>query len=145
MTITEATQLVLEAGAMAKGGEVYVFDMGAPVKIVDLAKNMIIQKGLKIGEDINIEYIGLRPGEKLYEELLVGSEDLLKTHNDLIYISKKEGIDSELSDLINDLIDFAFKDSDYFKIVSLMKKIVPEYISNNSEFQTLDNNDKNNL
>ena len=99
----------------------------------------------KIGKDINIKYTGLRPGEKLYEELLVDSENLLKTYNDLIYISKKEVIDNELSDLIDDLIDFAFKKSDNFKIVSLMKKIVPEYISNNSEFQILDNNDKNTL
>ncbi|MDB9886793.1 polysaccharide biosynthesis protein [Polaribacter sp.] len=145
MTIIEATQLVLEAGAMGKGGEVFVFDMGDPVKIVDLAKNMVTQKGLKIGKDINIKYIGLRPGEKLYEELLVDSENLLKTYNDLIYISKKEVIDNELSDLIEDLIDFAFKKTDNLKIVSLMKKIVPEYISNNSEFQILDNNDKNTL
>ena len=145
MTITEACQLVLEAGAMGKGGEVFVFDMGDPVKIVDLAVNMVTQKGLKIGKDINIEYTGLRPGEKLYEELLVDSENLLKTYNDLIYISKKEVVGKELSDLIDDLIDFAFKNYDYFNIVRLMKKIIPEYISNHSEFQILDNNDKNTL
>ena len=145
MTITEACQLVLEAGAMGKGGDVFVFDMGDPVKIVDLAANMVTQKGLKIGEDINIEYTGLRPGEKLYEELLVDSENLLKTYNDLIYISKKEVVGKELSDLIDDLIDFAFKNYDYFNIVRLMKKIIPEYISNHSEFQILDNNDKNTL
>ena len=145
MTIIEATQLVLEAGAMGKGGEVFVFDMGDPVKIVDLATNMIIQKGLKIGKDINIKYTGLRPGEKLYEELLIDSENLLKTYNDLIYISKKEVVDKELSDLIDDLIDLAFKNCDHFNIVRLMKKIVPEYISKNSEFQILDNNDKNTL
>ena len=143
MTIAEASQLVLEAGAMANGGEVFVFDMGDPVKIVDLATNMVTQKGLKIGKDINIEFTGLRPGEKLFEELLVDSEDLLKTYNDLIYISKKEVVDIELSDLINDLIDLAFNTFDHFKIVRLMKKIVPEYISNHSEFQILDNNDKN--
>ena len=145
MTIIEATQLVLEAGSMGKGGEVFVFDMGDPVKIVDLAKNMVTQKGLKIGKDINIKYTGLRPGEKLYEELLIDSEHLLKTYNDLIYISKKEVVDKELSDLIDDLIDLAFKNSDHFNIVRLMKKIVPEYISKNSEFQILDNNDKNTL
>ena len=145
MTIAEASQLVLEAGAMANGGEVFVFDMGDPVKIVDLATNMVTQKGLKIGKDINIEFTGLRPGEKLFEELLVDSEDLLKTYNDLIYISKKEVVDIELSDLINDLIDLAFNTFDHFKIVRLMKKIVPEYISKNSEFQILDNNDKNTL
>ena len=145
MTITEASQLVLEAGAMGKGGEVFVFDMGDPVKIADLAINMVTQKGLKIGKDINIKYTGLRPGEKLYEELLVDSEHLLKTYNDLIYISKKDVVGKELSDLIDDLIDLAFKNCDHFNIVRLMKKIVPEYISNHSGFQILDNNDKNTL
>ena len=143
MTIPEASQLVLEAGSMGKGGEIFVFDMGEPVKIVDLATNMVIQKGLKVGIDINIEFTGLRPGEKLYEELLLDSEDLLQTYNDLIYIAKKEVVDIELSDLIDDLIDLAFNSFDHFKVVSLMKKIVPEYISNHSEFQILDNNDKN--
>ena len=143
MTIPEASQLVLEAGSMGKGGEIFIFDMGEPVKIVDLATNMVIQKGLKVGIDINIEFTGLRPGEKLYEELLLDSEDLLQTYNDLIYIAKKEVVDIELSDLIDDLIDLAFNSFDHFKVVSLMKKIVPEYISNHSEFQILDNSDKN--
>lgn len=145
MTIIEATQLVLEAGAMGKGGEVFVFDMGKPVKIVDLAKNMVTQKGLTLGKDINIKYTGLRPGEKLYEELLVDSENLLKTYNDLIFISKKEVIGKNLLNLINDLIDLALDKSDDLSIVRLMKKIVPEYISNHSEFQILDKNDKNTL
>ena len=143
MTIPEASQLVIEAGAIGKGGEVFVFDMGAPVKILDLATNMITQKGLKVGIDINIEFIGLRPGEKLYEELLIKSEELLKTHNELIFIAQKEIIGEDLSNLIDDLIDLAFISFDNFKIVGLMKKIVPEYISNHSEFQILDNNDKN--
>ena len=138
MTISEASQLVIEAGAIGKGGEVFVFDMGLPVKILDLAKNMISQKGLKVGTDINIEFTGLRPGEKLYEELLVGSEKLLKTHNELIFIAKKEVVGKELSNLIDNLINISLKNSDNFKIVSLMKKIVPEYISNHSEFQSLD-------
>lgn len=145
MTIPEASQLVLEAGAMGKGEEIFVFDMGEPVKIVDLATNMVTQKGLKIGEDINIEFTGLRPGEKLFEELLLDSEDLLKTYNELIYIAKKEVVEKELSDSIDDLIDFAFNSFDHFRVVSLMKKIVPEYISNHSEFQILDNNDKNSI
>ena len=145
MTIIEATQLVLEAGAMGKGGEVFVFDMGKPVKIVDLAKNMVTQKGLILGKDIHIKYTGLRPGEKLYEELLVDSENLLKTYNDLIFISKKEVIGKNLLDLINDLIDLALDKRDDLSIVSLMKKIVPEYISNHSEFQILDKNDKTTL
>lgn len=139
MTIPEASQLVLEAGCMGKGGDIFIFDMGDPVKIVDLATNMVIQKGLKIGKDINIEFTGLRSGEKLYEELLFDSENLGKTYNDLIYISKKEHLDKEVSILIDDLIDLAFVSSDNFKIVGLMKKIVPEYISNHSEFQILDN------
>ena len=141
MTIPEASQLVLEAGSMGKGGEIFVFDMGEPVKIFDLASNMVTQKGLKVGKEINIEFTGLRPGEKLYEELLLDSEDLLKTYNDLIYIAKKEFVDKEVSDLIDDLINLANNSYDHFQIVSLMKKIVPEYISNHSEFQILDNND----
>jgi FlaA1/EpsC-like NDP-sugar epimerase len=143
MTIPEASQLVIEAGAIGNGGEVFVFDMGDPVKIVDLATKMIIQKGLKVGTDIDIEFTGLRPGEKLYEELLIESEELLKTHNELIFITKKEVVGEDLSNLIDDLIDLAFNSFDHFKVVGLMKKIVPEYISNHSEFQILDNNDKN--
>ena len=143
MTIPEASQLVLEAGCMGNGGEIFIFDMGDPVKIVDLAKNMIIQKGLKVGLDVHIEFTGLRPGEKLFEELLLDSENLLKTYNDLIYISKKEVIDKEISDLIDSLIELALTSFDHFKVVSLMKKIVPEYISNHSKFQILDNSDKN--
>ena len=143
MTIPEASQLVLEAGSMANGGEIFIFDMGDPVKILDLATNMVIQKGLKVGIDINIEFTGLRPGEKLFEELLLDSENLIKTYNDLIYITKKEVVDKELSHLIDDLIDLAFNSFDHFKVVGLMKKIVPEYISNHSEFQILDNSDKN--
>ena len=143
MTIPEASQLVIEAGAIGNGGEVFVFDMGDPVKIVDLATKMITQKGLKVGTDIDIEFTGLRPGEKLYEELLIESEELLKTHNELIFIAKKEVVGEDLSNLIDDLIDLAFNSFDHFKTVGLMKKIVPEYISNHSEFQILDNNDKN--
>ena len=143
MTIPEASQLVVEAGSMGKGGEIYVFDMGSPVKIVDLATDMVIQKGLKIGIDINIEFTGLRPGEKLFEELLLDSEEMLKTHNNLIFIAKRDVVKKELSDLIEELIDLAFNSFDHFKVVSLMKKIVPEYISNHSEFQILDNSDKN--
>jgi FlaA1/EpsC-like NDP-sugar epimerase len=141
MTIPEASLLVLEAGTMGKGGEIFVFDMGDPVKIVDLAKNMVIQKGLKFGVDINIEFTGLRPGEKLFEELLLDTENLLKTYNELIYIAKNESVDKKLSNLINDLIKQAFNSSDKFKIVRTMKKIVPEYLSNHSEFQILDKND----
>ena len=143
MTIPEASQLVLEAGTMGKGGEIFVFDMGAPVKIVDLATNMVIKKGLKIGKDIEIKFTGLRPGEKLYEELLLDSEKLLKTYNELIFIAKKEEVNKELGASIEILIDLAFTSFDHYKIVNLMKKIVPQFISNHSEFEILDNNDKN--
>ena len=142
MTIPEASQLVIEAGTMGKGGEVFVFDMGHPVKIIDLATKMITQKGLRVGLDIEIEFTGLRPGEKLYEELLIESEELVKTYNELIFISKKEVVGENSSNLIDDLIDLSFNSFDQFKIVSLMKKIVPEYISNQSEFNILDNNEK---
>ena len=139
MTIPEACQLVLEAGSMGKGGEIFIFDMGDPVKIVDLATNMVVQKGLKVGHDINIEFTGLRPGEKLYEELLLDSENLITTYNDLIYIAKKEVVGKEIPQLIDDLIDAAINSMDNLKVVSIMKKIVPEYISAHSEFQVLDN------
>ena len=140
MTIGEATQLVLEAGAMSKGGEVYIFDMGDPVKILDLAKKMIIQSGLKPYVDIDIEYIGLIQGEKLYEEILVETDDLEKTHNKLIYIVKKEKIDLETINNIKNLINFCVSNNeDNFELVRLMKKIVPEFKSKNSEFQILDN------
>ena len=115
--------------------------MGDPVKILDLAKNMITQKGLKVEKDIKIEFSGLRPGEKLYEELLLDNENLIKTYNELIYIAKKEVVKKEVSDLIHELTDTAMNSFDNFKIVGLMKKIVPEFVSNHSEFQILDNND----
>jgi FlaA1/EpsC-like NDP-sugar epimerase len=95
MTISEASQLVLTAGAMAGGGEIFVLDMGAPVKIDDLAKNMIRLAGLTLGKDINIRYIGLRPGEKLFEELLLNEEGLNKTENKKIYIGKRLDFDHE--------------------------------------------------
>ena len=130
MTISEATQLVLEACAMSKGGEVYIFDMGKPVKILDLAKNMIIQSGLKPNVDINIEFTGLRPGEKLFEEILVETEDLEKTHNKLIYIAKKERVDFENIQNIQNLIDYCISNNeDEFELVKIMKKIVPEFKS----------------
>ena len=95
MTIPEASQLVLEAGAIGGNGEIFVFDMGEPVKINDLAINMIRLSGLKEGEDIKIEYTGLRPGEKLYEELLANNEKLIKSHNDLLFKTQKHVV-SEL-------------------------------------------------
>ena len=94
MTITEACQLVLEAGATGAGGEIYVFDMGEPVKIADLATSMIRLSGLVEGQDIDLVYSGLRPGEKLYEELLTDKENLKPSHNELIFIAEKETFSS---------------------------------------------------
>lgn len=96
MTIPEAVSLVLQAGAYAKGGEIFVLDMGEPVKIVDLAKNLIKLSGYKVGEDIEIQFTGLRPGEKMYEELLMSEEGLQKTSNKMIFIGKPIDFDVEV-------------------------------------------------
>jgi FlaA1/EpsC-like NDP-sugar epimerase len=137
MTIPEACQLVLEAGAMGEGGEIFVFDMGESVKIIDLAKKMIKLNGLELGKDIEIKVTGLRPGEKLYEELLAKDEDTLTTHHPLILKAKVRDLDQVMLKEINDLIElFYLKDN--AALVGQMKKIVPEYISNNSEFEKLD-------
>ena len=137
MTIPEACQLVLEAGAMGEGGEIFVFDMGESVKIIDLAKKMIKLSGLEIGKDIEIKITGLRPGEKLYEELLAAEENTLPTHHPQILKAK---IRSEKPTVINqiDQLIGLFERQQNDNIVSKMKEIVPEYISNNSEFELLD-------
>ena len=138
MTIPEACQLVLEAGCMGKGGEIFVFDMGQSVKIVDLARKMIKLSGLKEGTDIKIIYTGLRPGEKLFEELLASSENTLPTHHQQILVGKvREYEFTDVTQFINELI-LLFNTQDNKRIVSKMKDIVPEYVSNNSVFQTLD-------
>jgi len=138
MTIPEACQLVLEAGCMGKGGEIFVFDMGQSVKIVDLALKMIKLSGLKEGTDIKIIYTGLRPGEKLFEELLATSENTLPTHHQQILVGKvREYEFVEVTQFINELISL-FNTQDNKRIVSKMKDIVPEFVSNNSVFQTLD-------
>lgn len=137
MTIPEACQLVLEAGAMGNGGELFVFDMGESMKIYDLAKNIIHLSGLKFPEDIAIKITGLRPGEKLYEELLTDSEKNGSTYNDKIKIAKQSPIDCDvLRRGISDLA--ALKNNDDTALVMLLKQIVPEYISNNSVFESLD-------
>jgi FlaA1/EpsC-like NDP-sugar epimerase len=138
MTIPEACQLVLEAGMMGEGGEIFIFDMGDSVKIVDLAKKMIRLSGLKVGTDIEIVYSGLRPGEKLYEELLANEENTLKTHHDQIMIAKVrqypyEEIQSQL-----DLMAGLYDHQDMFALVGMMKSIVPEFQSKNSIYQKLD-------
>jgi FlaA1/EpsC-like NDP-sugar epimerase len=138
MTIPEACQLVLEAGCMGKGGEIFVFDMGQSVKIVDLARKMIKLSGLKEDRDIKIIYTGLRPGEKLFEELLASSENTLPTHHQQILVGKvREYEFAEVTKFINELI-LLFNTQDNTRIVSKMKDIVPEFVSNNSVFQTLD-------
>lgn len=143
MTITEACQLVLEAGATGIGGEIYVFDMGNPVKIKDLAVSMIRLSGLNEHQDIKIEYTGLRPGEKLYEELLTDNESLKKSHNELIYIAEKEMFSIEKIEQIQKLISEADSGKSNDILVQQMKNIVPEYKSMNSSYESLDADFKN--
>ena len=138
MTIPEASQLVLEAAAMGNGGEIFVFDMGDSVKIVDLARKMIQLVGLKEGKDISITYTGLRPGEKLYEELLANNENTLPTHHNQILIGKvREYEYVEVKGIIDALIE-SFHSQNNDLIVQRMKDLVPEFKSNNSVFQKLD-------
>ena len=138
MTIPEACQLVLEAGAMGKGGEIYVFDMGESIKIFDLALNMIQLSGLKYPEEMGIQITGLRPGEKIYEELLANNENTQPTYNDKIMIAKVRDID--VIDVQKNVIELCLlsKGCDNEAIVKKIKEIVPEYISKNSEFEKLD-------
>lgn len=141
MTIPEASQLVLEAAAMGRGGEIFIFDMGESVKIYDLAKNMIKLSGLRFPEDIDIEITGLRPGEKLYEELLATGENTLPTYHKKIMISKVRELDYAV---VRSKIDELCVSNMFFNgdTVKLMKEIVPEYVSNNSEFCKLDGSEK---
>lgn len=127
MTIPEAVSLVLQAGAYAKGGEIFVLDMGEPVKIADLAKNLIRLSGFKVGEDIEIQYTGLRPGEKLYEELLMDEEGLQATDNNLIHIGKPIDMDEALfMRQLKELKAAAEKDSKAIR--QMVKEIVPTYM-----------------
>jgi len=138
MTIPEACQLVLEAGKMGDGGEIFVFDMGTPIKIYDLALNMIQLSNLKYPEDINIEITGLRPGEKIYEELLGDGENSIPTHHSKIMIAKVKELDvEEIQQKINELCD-SNRELNFEQTVSKMKEIVPEFISNNSVYEKFD-------
>jgi FlaA1/EpsC-like NDP-sugar epimerase len=138
MTIPEASQLVLEAGSIGKGGEIFVFNMGKSVKILDLARKMILLSGLKENRDIKIIFTGLRPGEKLFEELLADTENTLPTHHDQILIGKVREYDyEEVKNIINELIKL-FNTQNNELIVQRMKDLVPEFKSNNSVFQKLD-------
>ncbi|MDC3388823.1 polysaccharide biosynthesis protein, partial [Flavobacteriaceae bacterium] len=140
MTIPEACQLVLEAAAMGNGGEIFIFDMGKAVKIIDLAKKIIKLSGFIPYKDIDIKVIGLRPGEKLYEELLNDQSTTLPTYHDKIMIAKLDaGNYKRISEEISVLIDYANL-FDTHKIVSQMKVIVPEFKSMNSSFALLDHN-----
>ncbi|WP_025145028.1 polysaccharide biosynthesis protein [Pedobacter jeongneungensis] len=138
MTIPEACRLVLEAGCMGKGGEIFVFDMGKSVKIVELAKKMIRLAGLEPNVDVKIEYSGLRPGEKLYEELLNDNENTMPTHHEKIMIGKvREYVFADVEKQIYELITSAKSDNDR-QVVMNMKKLVPEFKSKNSIFEELD-------
>jgi FlaA1/EpsC-like NDP-sugar epimerase len=138
MTISEAARLVLEAGAMGQGGEIFIFDMGKSVKIIDLVHKMIQLSGLTAGKDIEIVFTGLRPGEKLYEELLNDKENTLATHHQQIMRARIAPVDynqvlhgvEALSEALSTMQDQ--------EVVRIMKTLVPDYISNNSVFQLLD-------
>lgn len=142
MTIPEACQLVLEAGVMGKGGEVFVFDMGESVKIIDLAKKIIRLSGLRYPQDIDIEITGLRPGEKIYEELLADGESTMKTHHDKIMIAKVANQDLEdFNENIGELIKEDHNPNQIernLKLVTKIKNLVPEYVSQNSIYSSID-------
>ena len=138
MTINEACSLVLEAGCMGNGGEIYVFDMGKPVKIYDLAAKMISLAGFRPGKDIKIVETGLRPGEKLYEELLNDKETTTATINEKIMIATVTKYDYEqVEAAINEIIALAASGNTH-EMIKAMKLFIPEYRSNNSEFETID-------
>ena len=138
MTIPEACQLVIEASTMGKGGEIYVFDMGKSIKIIDLAKKMIQLAGLEVNKDIDIKITGLRPGEKMYEELLSNEENTITTHHPKILIGKVKLSDyNTVNQLVKQLL-LKLEEQNNENIVKQMKLIVPEFVSNNSEFTKFD-------
>lgn len=142
MTIPEASRLVLEAGTMGNGGEIFLFDMGEPVKILSLAERMIKLSGLKPEEQIKITFSGLRPGEKLYEELLTKKEDILPTYHKKIYIAKTEVVNSEEIDNCMEELQAILsenKENQDTNIVRNIKRLVKTFKSNNSVYEELDN------
>jgi FlaA1/EpsC-like NDP-sugar epimerase len=140
MTIPEACQLVLEAGSMSSGGEVFVFDMGSPVKIVELAKKMIRLYGFVPNIDINITFSGLRAGEKLYEELLTEDENCIKTYHEKIMIAKVREVQYEIiQSCIKSMIELINSTCDEYELVKKLKEAVPEFISSNSVYEKFDN------
>jgi FlaA1/EpsC-like NDP-sugar epimerase len=138
MTIPEACELVLEAATMGQGGEVFVFDMGESVKIIDLAKKMITLSGLRVDKDIEIRYTGLRPGEKLYEELLNNDENTLPTHHPKILIAEVNTPSYALMEVATNELNQLLSSGDNNSIVAKIKEMIPEYKSNNSVFENLD-------
>ncbi|NLY85011.1 MAG: polysaccharide biosynthesis protein, partial [Tissierellia bacterium] len=130
MTIPEAVQLVIQAGAMAKGGEIFILDMGEPVKILDLAKDLIRLSGYEPYVDIAIEITGLRPGEKLYEELLLDEEGITATKHDKIFIGKPTFTDYKLLLRSLDAVDKIIKDGTDEELKEYIKTIVPNYKEN---------------
>lgn len=138
MTIPEACRLVLEAGVMGNGGEIYIFDMGKPIKIYDLARKMILLSGLELGKDIDIVFTGLREGEKLYEELLNDHENTIPTHHQKILKAKVQEYEYNQINNMIELLQELVNDANELKMVTLMKEIVPEYKSNYSKFEILD-------
>jgi len=138
MTISEASRLVLEAGIMGRGGEIFIFDMGKPIKIVDLARKMIRLSGFEPGKDIDIVFIGLRDGEKLYEELLNNNENTIPTYHEKILKAKVQEYDYSFIQSMVGLFEDLVNDKNELKMVALMKEIVPEFKSNYSRFEVLD-------
>ena len=138
MTIPEACELVIEAGCVGQGGEIFIFDMGKPVKIYDLAKKTIMLSGKELGKDIEIVFTGLRDGEKLYEELLNDHENTLATHHEKILKAQVSEYLYEHVCQHLDLLEDMIEDRNELKMVALMKEIVPEFKSNYSRFEVLD-------
>jgi FlaA1/EpsC-like NDP-sugar epimerase len=137
MTIPEACRLVLEAATMGKGGEIYVFDMGQPVRIADLADRMIRLSGKEPGRDIEVKFTGLRPGEKLFEELLSGQEDTQATHHPRILIGKERALVAGAQELLDELVRCSALSDDGNCVIGL-KQLIPEYRSLNSVYTTFD-------
>lgn len=142
MTIPEACQLVLEASVMGKGGEIFLFDMGKAVKILELAKNLIRSTGFIVGKDIEITFTGLRPGEKLYEELLLDAEENKPTHHPKIKIAEVQKFDYEEVRSQLDRFNFPVESQNVTEVVRMMKDMVPTYRSKNSVFEKLDQKTK---
>ena len=135
MTIPEAVHLVLQCGALAEGGEIFILDMGEPVKILDLAENMIRLSGLEPGKDIPITFTGLRPGEKLYEELLISLDNLKTTENKQIFVAQPAPVDAELTQrFVRKLVQDAFAESDHIR--EEVQRLVPEYTPERTETQS---------